>query len=1113
MNSGLRSAFVAAALVACPFAGGGAAHAASALRPPSPLDARATPREGGAVSASAVALETLDAADPLRAHWDAFRARHGGAAAWSVYYDRATGLPAMVSGRGVPLLDEAGASSATLEQLDALVRAFLAGEAALPGPGRGALELDRAASVHVTPEHWLVVYRQSVDGVRVDDARIELHVVRGRLTLFGAALWAPPTVRGVPALDARAAAARIEAWLAGDAARLRFADAGALVLVPVAAENPTAARGAGVRHLLVWRFGFDEIGRPARWVGEVDAHDGRVRAFYESTQYGAVRGGVFPLSPDGDATRGGRELPGYPMPYADYTETAQPERFADDYAALTCSDPGAAVETNLAGPYVRIVDACGATAVQGSCGGLDLGTKAGENCAVAPGASPGNTSAARTSYYHLNRVAQVARFYDPSNAWLKGPVTTNVNVASSCNANWTGSVINMFSKGGNCNNMGENASVLVHEWAHGYDQNDGGGNDKPGEAYSDIVAILTTRDSCMSRGTYNDGSTCSGYGDACLTCTGFREFDWTRRASNTPATPTNFLQPHCPQDPSAYGGPCKKEAHCESYVSSEAIYDLATRDLPAAGVDPDSAWQLVDRLWFQTRPGSGGDGYTCSSLSTSNSCAATTWYQKMRVADDDDGNLANGTPHAAALYAAFARHKLACGAAADATNQSHSSCPALAAPAVTRTMTPAGVQLSWAPVAGAVTYRVFRGELGCNRQQVPLAALPATQTGYTDDSADSPVVRSYRVQAFGATAACASPVSACIAAPPGSRLEMKSHRVIDDGDGIPEPGETLNVPVTLFNGGADPALATNARMHLVSPPEARILGPDATWPAIAPNATAESAAPHFVVVMQGDAHCGDELALRVDGSASNAAPFTGTIRIPMGNPFVDYPEDAIVPIPYVTTAPVTATWNVTDDLVIADLDVTLDVFHQDPTQIVVELISPRGTRVRLHDRGPGIGHGVETRFDRDTAPSGPGTMADFIGEHTVGTWTVAVQDLDPSGITTDGYIRPSTLNVKIVGAFGCTPQTCPDPTPSTAPDLRVARAANGAAEDLVLTWTAAPGAGYHVLQATDRTFRSVDLIGTTTTATAWTIPDGVHTTPPVTFFEARAVNSCHQEGP
>ena len=58
---------------------------------------------------------------------------------------------------------------------------------------------------------------------------------------------------------------------------------------------------------------------------------------------------------------------------------------------------------------------------------------------------------------------------------------------------------------------------------------------------ADIAGILASRDSCMSRGIYVDGSTCEGWGNPCLTCTGFRDFDWTARAWNT--IPLSCLTP------------------------------------------------------------------------------------------------------------------------------------------------------------------------------------------------------------------------------------------------------------------------------------------------------------------------------------------------------------------------------------------------------------------------------------------------------------------------------------------------------------------------------------------------------------------------------------------
>ena len=70
----------------------------------------------------------------------------------------------------------------------------------------------------------------------------------------------------------------------------------------------------------------------------------------------------------------------------------------------------------------------------------------------------------------------------------------------------------------------------------------GGGKDRPGEAYADITAFVTTHASCVGRGFR--ATTCAGYGDTCLTCTGIRDQDWDQHASHTPATPAGFVTDH-----------------------------------------------------------------------------------------------------------------------------------------------------------------------------------------------------------------------------------------------------------------------------------------------------------------------------------------------------------------------------------------------------------------------------------------------------------------------------------------------------------------------------------------------------------------------------------------
>ena len=151
------------------------------------------------------------------------------------------------------------------------------------------------------------------------------------------------------------------------------------------------------------------------------------------------------------------------------------------------------------------------------------------------------------------------------------------------------------------------------------------------------------------------------------------------------------------------------------------MWDLAVRDLPASGMSAASAWQLADRLWFQSRKGSGGNAYNCA-LPSSDGCGTNSWFHKLRVADDDDGNLNNGTPHAAAIFPAFKRHNIACGTAADASNRNSSACPALAEPTL------CGLARRGRAAARLVR-RARRGEVPRAAQRVRLQPRPGPGRG------------------------------------------------------------------------------------------------------------------------------------------------------------------------------------------------------------------------------------------------------------------------------------------------------------------------------------------------------------------------------------------------
>ncbi len=782
-------------LIVLTLLGSAVAGAAVPERAPGLYDHLVLQREGGLIPIRGIELERLPAGDPQRQAWSELRDELGGD--WKVWLDERTALPALVLIRDHRWRPEERARE--LDNLDdyaTLARNFMKENPSVAGPFNTAFELDREASGRRGADVWHVRFSQSIDGVRVEGARFEFHVAHGNLVAMGSRLWAPVRISAVPELTATEAWSKLDAYVrpveGHGVVDLRELE---LLLVPINADPSTQGawrgmRGAGVVHRLVWRFQFTDFAGIASWTGEVDAHNGEIVAFWDATQYDRIKGAVNPFTDDGPCIDQGCPVPDFPMPYVGYTENGGAVQYANSHGLYECVIPGATIETTLDGQYFRMVDSCGPITETTTCDGeLDLGMADGINCGVASGASAGNTDAARTAYYHLNQVNAKARFWMSGNTWLDSTVQTNTNTGSGCNAGYGGGQIFLQVANASCGNTGQQQGLITHEWGHGLDDNDGGGADNPGEGYADIVALIEGRQSCIARG-FNKFNLCPGFGDTCLTCTGLREMDWDARQAHTPATPSGFLATFCPNGT----GPCGSQVHCESHVSSEAIYDLAVRDLPAMGLDVDTAWQLIDRLWYQSRPGSGGDAYNCTGPD-SDSCSVGSWYHQLRLQDDDDGNLANGTPHAAAIFAAFDRHDIACGLSTDPENLNTSSCPALAAPVASFTTQTNAIDLQWTSVTDAATYRVYRNAIGCQRAQVPITEVAAPGTSFLDGGLANGVPVSYRVQAVGANAACESPVSNCLQATP----QQLAGRVRFNPGAYACDGSALGVEVTDIN--------------------------------------------------------------------------------------------------------------------------------------------------------------------------------------------------------------------------------------------------------------------------------------------------------------------------
>ncbi|MCP4665759.1 MAG: endopeptidase, partial [Deltaproteobacteria bacterium] len=246
----------------------------------------------------------------------------------------------------------------------------------------------------------------------------------------------------------------------------------------------------------------------------------------------------------------------------------------------------------------------------------------------------------------LNKIIEMGRGQLPSNSWLQARLTSNMNINNTCNAYWNGTV-NFYRSGGGCSNTGEIAGVFDHEWGHGLDQNDAtpGIANPSGEGIADIYTALRLNDSCIGR-NFRPGVVCGGYGDPCTVCTGVRDIDYLKRVSG---------QPH---DYSWSNANCSS-VHCRGGVYSEAVWSLWKRKLQAApyNMDNNTAHEVVTRLTFI---GAGATGTWFSGSPPFGGCAAGSGYLNYLAADDDNGNVNDGTPHMQAIYDAFNDQEIAC---------------------------------------------------------------------------------------------------------------------------------------------------------------------------------------------------------------------------------------------------------------------------------------------------------------------------------------------------------------------------------------------------------------------------------------------------------------------
>ncbi|MBP7148883.1 MAG: proprotein convertase P-domain-containing protein [Acidobacteria bacterium] len=335
--------------------------------------------------------------------------------------------------------------------------------------------------------------------------------------------------------------------------------------------------------------------------------------------------------------------------------------------------------------------------------------------------------------------------------------------------------------------------------------------------------------------------------------------------------------------------------------------------------------------------------------------------------------------------------------------------------------------------------------------------------------------------------------------------------VLDDSegnaDGVPDPGETLHIPIDLVNEGSGAATGTWGRAETDHPAEAQFIDNYANWELIGSGVTARSLAPHLLLRLAPGTPCGTVIAVTLELRTAEGFTATRSFTFKVGTGGGQHRVFASTDTPIAIPNPGTL-----DDVVavpdafrIGDVNCAVNLDHSATTAIKITLEGPDGTRVTLHDHD-NVGSHLDTIYDSQTQPHGPGRMSDYDGKVGTGAWHLYVDD-------TKGDMLIGRLNAWSL--IFDTSDLCHDwscsagPAPEVGPTLRLARLAG---TDLRLEWQTVAGASaYNVWRSRAPDFSAPETAGRSTLGSYDEC--GLPCDGPIYYYLVRAENACHQEGP
>lgn len=244
-----------------------------------------------------------------------------------------------------------------------------------------------------------------------------------------------------------------------------------------------------------------------------------------------------------------------------------------------------------------------------------------------------------------------------------------------------------------------------------------------------------------------------------------------------------------------------------------------------------------------------------------------------------------------------------------------------------------------------------------------------------------------------------------------------------NADGIADPHEIITLTVDLGNIGGGDASTVGGVLTTITP-GVSILDGSATWPSVVASAVQGSQSPHFQFRIDGSVPCGTLIDFDLDVSTAQGSfplSFQQEVGLSVDPSGLYLSLGEPLAIPDKDPAGIQSTIAVPDSFTIGDIHVAVNITHPRVGDLEVDLTSPGGTTVRLHDGSGGNRDDIITTYDLVTAPDGPGSMSDFDGEDVGGMWTLTVVD---AAINNTGLLNNWSLTVDGVFSLTCAPVPC-----------------------------------------------------------------------------------------